>query len=62
MIIKKGNQQIETNKEAAKVFLELAGGGYNQTQTMKAMALLAHYNREGSVKYKGYQFIKSGEA
>lgn len=58
MIIKKGDQQIMVNIEPAKVFLNVCGGGFNELQTIKAMTLLRHYERENSVKYKGFEFIK----
>ena len=61
MIIIKGNQTISIDKDPAALFLAISGGGLNELQTIKAMTLLQHYNREGSVKYKGFTY-KQDEA
>ena len=56
MIITKGNQTINIDQDPAQVFLTIAGGGLNELQTIKAMTLLQHYNRDGFVKYKGFTY------
>lgn len=60
MIITNGNQTISIDKDPAAVFLTVVGGGFNELQTIKAMTLLEHYNREGSVKYKGLTYKQDG--
>jgi hypothetical protein len=59
MIITKGNQSISTTNDPAYVFLKVAGGGFNELQTRKAMTLLEHYKRDGCVKYKGFTYMQA---
>ena len=61
MIITKDNKSMKVDSDPAALFLAISGGGLNELQTIKAMTLLEHYNREGSVKYKGFTY-KQDEA
>lgn len=56
--IKKGTQITQVKVDPARLFLELAGGGYTVKQTAKAMSALQEFNETGFFKINGFELSR----
>ena len=54
---KKDYLKIFDYETLPRLCLELAGGGYSEAHTLKALAIKAQFERTGKVKTRGFSMV-----